>query len=331
MNSFQKIFLFLLFFFLLKVANVAAQIIEEINVGNNLDSSYYDVYQLASGDIWLGGEFGVLKTMQADGTLKSIAFPNNGSNILKFFQIGNFLYISADHGTIYKYNLLTSKCIKTEFPNFNNRCFYDLTYDNAGKLIVCGGSSGIGRGKKRIPMGFIASIDTSLKTEPEIFWRNTRKFVWALSQEGTHGFAAAIFNGTHSTIYHFSEALPNNLSKGIKVKGLIHALTRIDDRLIYSGCKSIQYNKNGIWGFEDDPKSYSIINNAGIICNVVKINSKIYGFSQQGALFELSKDSNLKLYQSKNSTAFYEALAINKQTLLLAGHGKSLIKIVMDK
>lgn len=330
MNFSKKIFLFNYFFFLLIVANVNAQIIEEINVGNDLDSSYYDVYQLANGDIWLGGEFGVLKTMKADGTLKSISYPNNGSNILKFFRIGDFLYISADHGTLYKYNLLTSKCSKTEFPNFKNRCFYDLTYNNAGKLIVCGGSSGIGRGKKRIPMGFIASIDTSLKTEPEIIWKNTRKFVWALSQESTHGFAAAIFNGIHSSIYHYSEANPNMLSKGIKVKGLIHALTNIDGRLIYSGCKSIQYHKKGIWGFEDDPESYSIINNAGIICNVIKMNSKIYGFSQQGSLFELSKESNLKLYQSKNTTAFYEALAINKHTLLLAGHGKSLIKIVLN-
>ena len=330
MNSFQKIFHFLKFFFLLIVANVNAQIIEEMNVGNDLDSSYYDVYQMANGDIWLGGEFGVLKTMQSDGTLKSISYPNNGSNILKFLRIGDFLYISADHGTLYKYNLLTSKCSKTEFPNFKNRCFYDLTYDNAGKLIVCGGSSGIGRGKKRIPMGFIASIDTSLKTEPEIIWKNTRKFVWALSQESTHGFAAAIFNGTHSSIYHFSDANRNKFSKGLKVKGLIHALTKIDDRLIYSGCKSIQYHKKGIWGFEDDQSSYRTIEKAGIICNVIKLNSKLYGFTQQGSLLELSHDSNKIVYQTPNSSAFYEALTMNKQTLLIAGHGKSLIKIVLN-
>jgi hypothetical protein len=179
-------------------------------------------------------------------------------------------------------------------------------------------------------MGFVASIDTSLTQEPEVIWRNSRKFVWALSPEGDQGFAAAIFNGTRSTIYHFSDANKDSISKGIKVKGLIHALNSIDGRLVYSGCKSIQYDKNGIWGFEDDRSSYRTIDKAGIICNVIKLNSKLYGFTQQGSLLELSDDTHSIIYQTPNSYAFYEALALNKQTLLLAGHGKSLIKIVLN-
>jgi hypothetical protein len=328
--SFQSTFRFILLFFLLNVAKSSAQIIEEINIGNDIDSSYYDVYQLAEGDIWLGGEFGVLKRMRTDGSIQSIAYPNNGSNIHKFFRIGDFLYIAADHGTLYKYNLITEHFSRTEFPDFKNRCFYDLTYNNAGKLIICGGSSGIGRGKKRIPMGFVASIDTSLTQDPEIFWKNSRKFVWALSQEGNKGFAAAIFNGTRSTIYHFADANESSIKKGINVKGLIHALNDIDGRLVYSGCRSIQYHKKGIWGFEDDRSSYRTIEKVGIIWNVIQLNSKIYGFTQQGTLLELSQDSNLIVYQSLNASAFYEALAMNKQTLLLAGHGKSLIKIVLN-
>lgn len=330
MILFRSISRFVLLFFLLNVANSTAQIIEQINVGSDLDSSYYDVYQLAEGDIWLGGEFGVLKRMRTDGSIQSISYPNSGSNILKFFRIGDYLYIAADHGTLYKFNLITEHFSKMEFPNFKNRCFYDLTYNNAGKLIFCGGSSGIGRGKKRIPMGFVASIDTSLKQEPEVIWKNSRKFVWALSQEGDKGFAAAIFNGTRSSIYHFSDANTSSISKGLKVKGLIHALNNIDGRLVYSGCRSIQYHKKGIWGFEDDRSSYRTIEKAGIICNVIKLNSKLYGFTQQGSLLELSNDSNSIVYQTPNSTAFYEALAMNKHTLLLAGHGKSLIKIVLN-
>jgi hypothetical protein len=329
-NSFRLSFILIFSFFLLNLAKSSAQIIEEINVGSDIDSSYYDVYQLAEGDIWLGGEFGVLKRMRTDGTIQSIVYPNKGSNILKFFRIDDFLYIAADHGTIYKFNLLTEQISKTEFPNFKNRCFYDLTYNNAGKLIVCGGSSGIGRGKKRIPMGFVASIDTSLTQEPEVIWKNSRKFVWALSQEREKGFSAAIFNGTHSTIYHFTEANKDSTSKGVKVKGLIHALNNIDGRLVYSGCRSIQYHKRGIWGFEDDRSSYRTIDKAGIICNVIKLNSKLYGFTQQGSLLELSNNSNLIIYQTPNASAFYEALAMNKQTLLLAGHGKSLIKILLN-
>ena len=114
------------------------------------------------------------------------------------------------------------------------------------------------------------------------------------------------------------------------MKGLIHALNNIDGRLVYSGCRSIQYHKRGIWGFEDDRSSYRTIDKAGIICNVIKLNSKLYGFTQQGSLLELSNDSNLIVYQTPNASAFYEALAMNKQTLLLAGHGKSLIKILLN-
>jgi hypothetical protein len=100
--------------------------------------------------------------------------------------------------------------------------------------------------------------------------------------------------------------------------------------LVYSGCRSIQYHKKGIWGYEDDRSSYKIIGKAGIICNVIKMNSKLYGFTQQGSLLELSNDSNSIIYQTPNFSAFYEALAMNKQTLLIAGHGKSLIKIVLN-
>ncbi len=330
MNFLNRTLLNLFLLLSISATDARAQRVEEIYTGSETDSSYYDIYQVSANDIWIGGEYGVMKRIGADGKLSNIAIPNNGSNILKFLRLGDFVYISADHGTIYKYNLKTSTCSRTEFPAFRHRCFYDLSYDNKGNLIVCGGSSGIGRGKKRIPNGFIAKIDTSLSQQPQVLWKNTRKFVWALSQEGESGFAAAVFNGKSTTIYHHTNETSNAFTKGRKIDGLVHALRIIDGQLAYSGCRSIRYHRSGIWGFENNPQSHQIIEKAGIICNLVKMNGSIYGFTQQGILYALDGSAPQQIIQAQNSSAFYEALPIDETTLLIAGHGKSLIRVSLN-
>jgi WD40 repeat protein len=307
-----------------------AQQIESIYAGLDTDSSYYDIYQVAENDVWIGGEYGVIKRLRSDGTLEAIDIPNNGANILKFLQLGNYIYISADRGTIYKYNLKTSTCTRTEFKGFERRCFYDLAYDNNGNLVVCGGSSGIGKGKKRIPNGFIATIDTSLTEEPVIVWKNALKFVWSLAAHPDGGMAAAVFNGYRSQIYHADlEQLEWNART--KVRGLIHALQVIDGKLAYSGCRSIQYHKTGIWGFEQDAASYTQIKGAGIICNLLQMSNGIYGFSSQGLVYQLDSNESCPVYQTGDGFALYEALPQSDDCILLVGHGKSALKLQLSQ
>lgn len=306
------------------ITPVHAQVLEQVFPGLDNDSSYYDIYRLSEDDIWIGGEFGVLKRMRADGRLENISIPNDGSNILKFLPLGDYMYISADHGNIYKYNLKTGLCTRTSFKGFKHRCFYDLAYDNKGHLIVCGGSSGIGRGKKRVPNGFIARIDTSLQEEPEILWKNTGKFVWSLAVHPDGGLAAAVFNGFSSQIYRWDMQESSAWQAGHKVKGLIHALQPIDGKLAYSGCRSIRYHRTGIWGFESDYSSYRRIAGAGIICNLLKINGHIYGFSSQGIVYRLpANDVEQRLFNTHDGFALYEALPAGNDGILLVGHGKS--------
>ena len=305
---------------------VCAQQIELLNAGIDVDSSYYDIYKVADNDIWIGGEYGVLKHLRADGSIENIEIPNNGANILKFLQLGNYMYISADRGTIYKYNLSNKTCTKTEFKGYDHRCFYDLAYDNNGNLIVCGGSSGIGRGKKRVPNGFIATIDTSLTEAPVVVWKNALKFVWSLAAHPDGGMSAAVFNGFRSQIYH-ADLAQLEWNARAKVKGLIHALQVIDGRMAYSGCRSIQYHKTGIWGFENDQASYRQIKGAGIICNLLELNNSIYGFSSQGLVYELNTNEFCPVYQTNDGFALYEALPEGDDKILLVGHGKSAIKL----
>lgn len=311
-----------------------AQVLEQVYPGVDSDSSYYDIYQLSENDIWIGGEYGVLKRMREDGSLENIQIPNTGSNILKFYQLGNHMYISADHGTIYKYNLVTKNCEVFQFDGFNRRCFYDLSYDGKGNLLVCGGSSGIGRGKKRFPNGFIAKIDTSLTKKPEIVWRNSLKFVWALAQHDDYSISAAVFNGFSSQIIHSDAQTHRNWDASEKIKGLVHALQNIDGSLAYSGCRSIRYHKTGIWGFANEPNSYKKVEGAGIICNLLYLQSNIYGFSSQGNVYRLYKDSTPEehLYSTHDGFALYEALPQGEDKMLLVGHGKSafLLRLTED-
>ena len=308
---------------------VAAQSIELVDLGVDTDSSYYDIYRLSNQEIWIGGEYGVLKRLRADGSLEHIAYPNSGSNILKFLQLGNFVYISADHGTIYKYNLQDSTCTLTQFDGFKHRCFYDLAYDQQGHLIVSGGSSGIGRGKKRIPNGFIARIDTSLSTTPEVVWKSKFQFVWALAEHPDGGMAAAVFNGMSSRIYRCADLTTSNWVAGDKVKGLIHALQPIDGKLAYSGCRSVSYHKTGIWGYELDAKSYTEVTGAGIICNLIQQPEGIYGFSSQGHVYRLGDGLAEKVYSTQDGFALYEGLLDEDAGMLLVGHGKIALKIYL--
>ncbi|MCB0819316.1 MAG: hypothetical protein KDC13_01740 [Bacteroidetes bacterium] len=319
-------------FLLAGAGHSPAQVLEQVYPGLDDDSSYYDIYRLSADDIWIGGEFGVLKRLRADGSLENIVIPNDGSNILKFLPLGDFMYISADHGNIYKYNLKTGSCTRTSFKGFGHRCFYDLAYDNQGHLIVCGGSSGIGRGKKRIPNGFIARIDTSLSQEPEILWSNTGKFVWALSPNPEGGLSAAVFNGFSSQIYHWDLKAGSEWQAGSKVKGLVHALQLIDGKLAYSGCRSIRYHRTGIWGYDGEQASYRQIKGAGIICNLLKINGELYGFSSQGYVYRLPAEKpEQHLFSTHDGFALYEALPDGKDGILLVGHGKSAFLLRLEE
>ena len=323
----MRLFYLQVFFFLNIFGGVLkGQEVQQLQQATDNDSSYYDIYRLSSGDVWVAGEDGVLKSINSTGEVSEINYPNNGSNLLKMLQLGDFVFIAADNGTIYRYHLPTKNWVVKEFSTFSRRCFYDICEGSPGTLVVCGGSSGVAVGKQLIPNGFIASVDTAFSSEPIIHWKNTRKFVWALLKQQDGKILASVFNGINTHLYEALDA-SFNFASAKKIPGLIHGLAELDGKVYYSGCSSATSQKNGIWGIlENENVTYSIPN-SGFIYNLVKQNNKLYGFSQKGCLFQLEPGNAVPLFSTDQGFAFYEAIPIDENALLLAGHGKSLIRL----
>lgn len=315
------LFTYLISLFVSTMLSAQVSVLEQ---GSDIDSSYYDIYKVAENEIWLGGEYGILKRIIANNKIETIDIPNNGANILKIIRDGKYVYVAADKGTIYKYNLENKECIRKEYPEFKSKCFYDIALSEKGNLLVCGGNSRIARGKKAIPNGYIASIDSSLNFSPEIVWKNKKKFVWALIKDSSEKIFASIFNGLNSSIYTL-EKENNKWNKTQKIKGLVHGLSDVNGKIYYAGSASIKYHKTGIWGeINNSPKHYRI-KNCGLICNIVENKNELFGLTQQGKLIRLN--TNQVVCESQLKYPFYEALQVNENTIYLVGHGKLVYQV----
>jgi len=314
---------------LMCIPSLSAQTIQFIESGSDSDSSYYDIARVSQGEYWIGGEYGILKRVNDKGEISTIVYPSTGVHILRIQSIGNQVIALGDKGTIYVHNQETREWKVFQFTLFNKRCFYDVQHMQDGKLLICGGKSGIARGKRVIPDGFIALYDLATpEKDPQIIWKNKRKFVWTFAKNAQGEVKAAIFNGLNSRIYSSSDGL--NWEKQTKVKGLVHALMAVEDTMYYSGCKSIRYDKKGIWGRVGDHKKHNEITNSGFICSMVEVNGNIYGFSQQGQFLNLKQGGSHPVFQSDSKFAMYEAVITDEGRIYLVGHGKGIIFIELN-
>jgi hypothetical protein len=289
------------------------------------DSSYYDIYKLSETETWLCGEHGVLKRMEQSGNVTPVAFPNTGANLLKILRIANYVFIAADKGTLYRYNLTDGSWKAKQFPEFKNRCFYDLCEGANGSILVCGGASRIARGKMDIPYGFIAWLDSGLTEVPLIRWSSIRKFPWTLLKKSDGSILAAVFNGISTQIYTAKTSTDYfDWEATDRIPGLVHSLNQFDGTVYYSGCQTIRYTKHGTWGSIGDHLVHHTVSKSGLICNLVSIENKIYGFTQKGLLLQLLPDKINPIYYSTEGIAFYEGLISPSNKLILVGHGEEI-------
>jgi hypothetical protein len=246
-------------------------------------------------------------------------YPNEGLNILKILKTEKSIFIITDNAVIYRYDILNKIFIKKTFPNFKNKCFYDIIALQNEKLMVCGGTTGISKGKKKIPKGFIALLDYDLE-EIKTVWKSYGKFVWSLLKLENGNILAATFNGLNTRIIKTENYI--DWKKETKIKGLVHEITFFDNNIWYVGARSIHFKENGIIGIKDQKQL--LLNKTGCLWIVNLINGKIISVTANSKLIILDRSSNEMEQIVITPFPFYDIEKISESKILVVGHAKGI-------
>ncbi len=318
----------LLFIFLLLSLHCSfSQSIKSLHEGNDKDSSYYHLARIGPNEFWAAGEYGILNAIDSSGNISPLNLPMDGLNILKIEKIDNDIFILTDNASIFKFNYQTKVLTKKAFPQFKNRCFYDMVLTSDNKILLCGGTTGISKGERLIPHGFIAITNTNLVT-PTIVWHSFRKFVWSLKKTSDHKILAATFNGINTKILVTGDGA--RWSKYESVKGLVHEINLVKSDVIYCGTGGTHYNKNGFIQFEK--KRPLKFKHAGCMWSMQEINEAVIAVSQKGKYFNIFPAHNkAETVSLPTSFPIYDIEQISNNKLMLVGHGKTAFIVDLSR
>jgi hypothetical protein len=316
----MKIFLFLPVFFVLHFNNVIGQEISEISNYQYANNSFYHIEKINDNEFWIGGKGGVLEKIDTLGKIFSLNILDDTLSILKIEKVGNYVFIATENAVIYRYNLDDRRLIKRHFPKFEGLCFYDLIGLKNGDILVCGGARAIVRGEKKIPKGFIATLNLDLESVT-VVWQSKRKFVWSIIQRENGEVLATTFNGISTKIISSSSFKKWETSKN--VRGLVHEIAILESELWYSGTKNINYKKQGIVGGFNHKTSK--IKHSGCLWSMSLLNDKLISVTEHGNLILIDKSTNeIHQLDLPGKEAMYDIQSISKTKLLLIGRGENV-------
>ena len=315
-----------LIFLLLIGYNAFSQETKIIQKSIYLDSSFYDICKINDNECWIGGENGILKSIDNNGNVKNILYPEKNESILRIVKSNKYIYLAADNGTIYIYNIENKQFTKKKFSRkLSKCCFYDLLILDDGSIILCGGNSKIGKGIKSIPNGFIIHLDSLCNNKPEFLWTRKICFVFSLCKSDKNGeIYASAYNGAKSIILK-SNNNGNKWRKYLKIHALIHEISWIDSNLWYCGSKNRDFTKDGIIG---NISNKFIIQEKGCIWNLLNMNNKIFAFSKSGDIMYLEKNNitiNTLINPSYNS--LYQSVIYSQNKAYIVGRGGEIIQL----
>jgi len=312
------------FFFVLMISfisnNICGQKISYLDTKNSHDSSFYDLIRIGPNEFWAGGENGALTIIDSSGNHRIFPKPLGQYNILKFIKKDSLVLIFTDDEVVFGYDIQHQILTQRKMEGFKNKCFYDAIMMNDGKIMICGGTTGIARHRKVIPNGFIAITDMNLSS-PKIIWKSKRKFVWHLSQNHRKEIFAAVFNGINT---HLIRTLDGKRWKcHVKTKGLAHEINCWDSTIYYSGCRSIKYLKTGIIGSKLNQNSFKQV--GGCVWSMEKDNDQIIGSNQEGEAIIINKENptSVNIIPIVHK-AIYDLEIISKGKWLFVGHGQTI-------
>ena len=305
--------IFCCFFF-----NGLAQDIQVLQGDYHGDSSYYHLAKINDNEYWASGESGVLTVFDSLGNFRKLPFSLQGKNILKVERFANTVFIVSDDQVIFKYNLQDSVLTAIHLRRFRNRCFYDFQILPDGKMLLCGGSTGISRALKKIPHGFILLTDTSLQ-KTHIVWRSFRKFVWSLCSKDDGQTFAAVFNGINTKVLTSTNL--TRWKKHAKVRGLVHDMKIKDGSLLYAGGTSFHFYRPGFLS-SDTRKEYQIHPGSGCIWSQEISGDQLLACTQSGQIIVLTQGRiNTELNFSRTQ-AIYDFKLLSSHLILAVGHGR---------
>lgn len=256
-----------------------AQQLRTLHEGQEHDSSIYHALRISSNEIWLAGEYGILKRIDSAGNMNPIVYPNQGDNILHMLLRNRTIYLSTENGRIYTYNRDSNTWACRQFKHFRHRAFYGMEILENGEIVLCGGGRRVSRGGMGIPRGFIARTDTTLSTIKKE-WRSPLKFVWDIEHCNDSTYAVA-YNGFSSRMW--VSPTRGKWEKQEKQPMLVHDLYEADSALWLCGMRNIKLNKNGravaqgqaiqkisgsgaLWGMSSSPEgSILAVSHAGTL------------------------------------------------------------------
>ena len=305
-------------FLYIYTTTLCSQSIYTVLQGVDSDSSFYHIEKINSNEYWAGGEYGILKSVDTLGNVNDIyGFENDGKNILAIKKVDDCVFVTTDNSLIYCYNLTTKLWQKKYFKKFKGRCFYDLLELENGKIAICGGATGIATGLKKIPNGFIGLLNFEDEII-DLIWKRKNKFVWSMI-ENENQLHIASFNGINSKIES-----TNNLKKWkttSKIKGIVHEINVLDNELWFSGTKSMNYTKSGIYGPVNECKNPRTLTYGGCVWSMSgAVNNKL-GVTNGGTLLNLHTQEQIRV---QKAFTLYDLHIISNRKILIVGHGKGI-------
>ena len=296
-----------------------SQDVVRIIEGQRLDSSFYTICQVTDNEFWVGGEEGIIKSIDTLGNMTDLPLRTGGLSIIKMKKFGQYVYLTTSDAIIYRYDIKKKKFLEKKFEGFSNRCFYDIIQLYDGRLMVCGGSTALSQGRRKIPNGFVAVIEKDFSAI-KMVWKSRRKFVWTMIQDQSGEVLAATFNGLNT--YIISSTDLTKWSKKQRVKGLVYDLSDHFGSIWYCGSSSTKYRKNGVIGCLDDKDSRQVIRGKGCLWRLIPFEDQKLSVTYNGELIAIDhKERQVRTLDLPRRFSLYALRPLTKDKLLVVGSG----------
>ncbi|MBP6618774.1 MAG: hypothetical protein KA188_00895 [Leadbetterella sp.] len=307
-----------------KAQDISVDILQQ---GNSFaDSSYYDIIKVEN-KYWIGGKYGILKSLDAEGKIENVSYPSEGLDIYKLENLDDETVLaSGDKGTLFIHNLKTKSWKTIRVKNYENACFYNLAVDAQKNIYLSGGNSKIAHSGKSIPNGFVLVSSDMGNTWTRIY-SNTFNMVWCIKNNPYNNKIYGLMYAPNRTNLM---AFENN--RWVKKQKLGNSIYH---EVQFEG--ENQFVATGGWigkkGRIHSTNHKKIFNDSGLLWSRVK-NEKYTLFTGcDGNIVLETLGQKPKVYHTKLNLPFslYEAIFINQNTAFAIGSGRTLLKISISE